>query len=318
MKNIKKDELKKFYIPYRKTLDLPRDVTFGLEIEFKIDGFNNSYKADFIDEDNAALSFLDEKGYDYNYEIQSEINNHIELISPVLTDKHKTWQELYDILLFIKNNGGYYSGVCGAHVHVGKNILNPDNDSWLNFFKIWYVFEDYITTFTNGENYMLRQNGKKRACSINTICQQIIREYLENKYINFSLLTNDKRNSINFPYKNLFCTPEEILKRVEKPRENNKCKTIEFRSPNGTINPVIWQNNINFFTKFMLSCKNKNLDTEKLEYLYNNKSNANEYDLCDLIFSNEFDKMCFLRQYYKDFDNLYSKTQTSKSTPFWK
>ena len=64
----------------------------------------------------------------------------------------------------------------------------------------------------------------------------------------------------------------------------------------------------------MLECKDKKIDTEKLKYLCDNKNKATEYDLCDLIFNNEFDKKCFLRQYYKDFN----KTQTSRSTPFWR
>ena len=101
-----KENLEDFYIPYRKTLDLPKDVTFGLEVEFKMDQFNDSYKANFIDEDNAALTFMEELGYDYNYDVMYEVNNHIELVSPVLTDSAKTWEELDNILTFIKNNDG--------------------------------------------------------------------------------------------------------------------------------------------------------------------------------------------------------------------
>ena len=141
MRNICKEELSEFYVPYRKTLDLPGNVTFGLEIEFKNDNYNDSYKTDFIDEDNAARVFMKDIGYDYNYDVECEINNHIELVSPVLTDNDKTWEELDNILTFIKNNDGYYSGKCGAHIHVGKQIIN-DIDSWLNFFKLWYLFED--------------------------------------------------------------------------------------------------------------------------------------------------------------------------------
>ena len=97
------NNLKGFYIPYRKTLNLPKDVTFGLEVEFKMDLFDDSYKLNFIDEDNAALTFMKELGYDYTYEVEYEINNHIELVSPVLTDNAKTWEELDSILTFIKN-----------------------------------------------------------------------------------------------------------------------------------------------------------------------------------------------------------------------
>lgn len=312
-----KENLEDFYIPYRKTLDLPKDVTFGLEVEFKMDQFNDSYKANFIDEDNAALTFMEELGYDYNYDVECEINDHIELVSPVLTDSAKTWEELDNILTFIKNNDGYYSGKCGAHVHVGKNILNS-NSAWINFFKLWYIFEDDIFRFTNGENYKLRENGDYKAAKIVSVCKNIIKDYNVFKDIDISYLSSNKLVAVNFPSP-LKCEDfSNLLKTNSNPKANNILNTVEFRSPNGTINPVIWQNNVNFFTKLMLSCANENLDTVKLDYLYNSKSYATVDDLVSFVFNDELDKKCFLRQYYKDFDNPDFKISGAKSKPFWK
>lgn len=312
-----KENLEDFYIPYRKTLDLPKDVTFGLEVEFKMDQFNDSYKANFIDEDNAALTFMEELGYDYNYDVECEINDHIELVSPVLTDSAKTWEELDNILTFIKNNDGYYSGKCGAHVHVGKNILNS-NSAWINFFKLWYIFEDDIFRFTNGENYKLRENGDYKAAKIVSVCKNIIKDYNVFKDIDISYLSSNKLVAVNFP-STLKCEDFNNLSKINgNPKANNILNTVEFRSPNGTINPVIWQNNVNFFTRFMLSCANENLDTVKLDYLYNSKSYATVDDLVSFVFNDELDKKCFLRQYYKDFDNPDFKISGAKSKPFWK
>ena len=312
-----KEELKDFYIPYRKTLNLPKDVTFGLEVEFKMDQFNDSYKANFIDEDNAARAFMMELGYDYNYDVECEVNNHIELVSPVLTDSTKTWEELDNILTFIKNNDGYYSGKCGAHIHVGKNILNS-NSTWINFFKLWYVFEDDIFRFTNGENYKLRENGELHSNKINDKCNRIINDYNIFHEIDISYLTSNKSSAVNFPIPFMNVNSKVLFNNKYDVMENDKSNTVEFRSPNGTINPVIWQNNVNFFTKFMLSCANKNLDLEKLDYLYNNKFSATVDDLACFVFKDEFDKKCFLRQYYKDFDNPDFKERNAKSKPFWK
>lgn len=311
------NNLKGFYIPYRKTLNLPKDVTFGLEVEFKMDLFDEAYKLNFMDEDNAALTFMKELGYDYSYEVEYEINNHIELVSPVLTDNDKTWEELDSILTFIKNNDGYYSGMCGAHIHVGKNILNS-NSAWLNFFKLWYIFEDDIFRFTNGENYKLRENGSSKSGKIDSICKNIIKNYNTLKDIDISYLSSNKFVAVNFPSLLKCDNSSSLLKVNGNPKANNILNTVEFRSPNGTINPVIWQENVNFFTKFMLSCANENLDTEKLEYLYNNKYLATIDDLACFIFKDEFDKKCFLRQYYKDFDNPDFKIRGAKSKPFWK
>ncbi len=310
------NNLKDFYIPYRKTLNLPKDVTFGLEVEFKMDLFDEAYKVNFMDEDNAALTFMKELGYDYSYEVEYEINNHIELVSPVLTDNDKTWEELDSILTFIKNNDGYYSGMCGSHIHVGKNILDKES-SWLNFFKLWYIFEDDIFRFTNGENYKLRENGKSKSRKIDGICKNIIKDYEILKKLEVTYLISNKSNSVNLPFPQRNDNSNGLLKTNGDPKANNILNTVEFRSPNGTINPVIWQNNVNFFTNLMLSCNSKNLDTEKLNYLYNNKHFATVDDLACFVFKDELDKKCFLRQYYKDFDNPDFKAQDKKSGPFW-
>lgn len=59
--------------------------------------------------------------------------------------------------------------------------------------------------------------------------------------------------------------------------------TIEVRCPNGTVNPVIWQNNINFFAKLFLYCSGNNFDIEfinyKLDYL---KDGIIHYDYNDI------------------------------------
>ena len=54
-----------------------------------------------------------------------------------------------------------------------------------------------------------------------------------------------------------------MLKKVSNPQLYDKSKTIEFRSSNGTLNEIIWQNNVNFFTKMLLSCASDNFDIEK-------------------------------------------------------
>jgi len=91
------------------------------------------------------------------------------------------------------------------------------------------------------------------------------------------------------------------------------------------MNKVIWQNNINLICKILLSCSDENFDKELVNYLYRNcvlrnhnpKSNL-EFLLCDLVFDNDFDKFCFLRQYYKDFERPKRHDAYAKSKPFWK
>lgn len=315
-------ELKDFYIPYRSNLNLSRNTYFGFEIEFKIPKYDGTYISNFIDENNAAEFFLKERDYNFSYDIESEINNHIELISPILTDCNETWQELYGILNFIKSNNGtidegmklYNSVSCGAHVHVGRNIFDNNPNGWLNFFKLWSIFEEHIFKFTNGEYYNLRDNGSIKTSKINNICVKIINDYNYFQEIDFSYLINNKINCINFNTSFVNGKPLNMLKKVGNPQLYDKSKTIEFRSPNGTLNEIIWQNNVNIFTKMLLSCVSNDFDIEKMNFLYKNKAMATENNLCDLVFVDDFDKKCFLRQYHKDFSHL----EKGASSKFWK
>ena len=99
--------------------------------------------------------------------------------------------------------------------------------------------------------------------------------------------------------------------------------TIEFRSPNGTFNSIIWQNNVNFLVKLMLYCKsdkfNEGLINSKISYMKKVSLDSdtrdsffsfNKYswiyidqaiELADLIFDNNEDKIYFLRQYIKSY-----------------
>lgn len=115
----------------------------------------------------------------------------------------------------------------------------------------------------------------------------------------------NKRNLALSFYNVKLCSSKTVMQR----------NTIEFRSPNATTNEVIWQNNINTFTKMLVSAKNKTIDEDFLNYKLNNEYlsyRENEYmysevnlknalEFVDLTFNNNLDKVYFLRQYLKDF-----------------
>jgi len=107
--------------------------------------------------------------------------------------------------------------------------------------------------------------------------------------------------------------------------------TIEFRCPNGTLNPIIWQNNVNLFTKLLLFCKEESYQPEVVEA--REKINNHKYmklewydeiylqqalEFSDLIFSNNLDKIYFLKQYLKSFEVRNRKDHYPKSIVFTK
>ena len=118
----------------------------------------------------------------------------------------------------------------------------------------------------------------------------------------FMMLKHDKYQAVNF-------------------RHYDTLKTIEFRCPNGTLNPVIWQNNINTVTKLMLAARNKKIDEDFLDYKLEKEPDKftllpKALELADIIFDNDLDKMYFLKQYKKDFSFIEEKKEKTKVMSF--
>ena len=312
-------DLKDFYIPYRDSLNLPDYATFGCEIEFNIKGYDEKYVKKLFNEgySSPAKEFMISIGTPKMYKISYEPNHIIEVISPVWKDNNETWDNLKYILEFLTKNKTYNAGYCGSHVHAGKQLISNGKDGWNIFLRLWSLYEDQIITFTNGEYYHPRKSFYKES--------EPVREYII-KYL------NSNKNSLpsELKYKGrALLLPEKYLKKLNKKfdyTKENKNNTIEFRTPNYTMNSIIWQNNINFFTKMMMACNDDNFDTELLEFYerpttldeYMNNEKKMVFELIDFVFDNDFDKYCFLRQYYKDFNEPKTEDPMLKSSKFWK
>lgn len=273
---------------------------------------------------NALKELMLEIGYPNIWSYVHEHLTQIEIISDVLTDDEKTWQTLENVLNFLIENGAYTKPISGGHIHVGKQILKEEPLFWANFLMLWQIFENYIIKFTNGENYFSRDLKFAGADFCSGKLKKLINDIKNECYDKKLDLLSDKVYSLNFSNDTI---GELIFEYGDK--ENDKANTIEVRCPNGTLNKVVWQNNVNFICKMLLSCASSNFDYEYLNYLYKkyptgykgvslNINNYLEFALCDLVFDNEFDKLCFLRQYYKDFNEPKQKDVLLKSKPFWK
>lgn len=309
-------ELKEFYIPYRKTLELPKNSTFGCEIEFKIRNYSLDNCPSYVTEYDYLNNFLESINYNYSWNAVPELDDHIEIISPILKDENSNWKELEEILEFLISKGAYYSGGCGAHVHVGKQVLGTDINSLKILLKLWMIYEDVIIKFTNGINYFERKNFRIASDRAAFSIKWFLKKLEEEKITEFRPSLHNKLLTINF------CT-DDIYNFLQEAQKKEVEDTIEFRCANGTLNKVIWQNLVNFYVKLMDSCSKPDFDLELLTYRESKGIDIKYYDdmafeLCDLVFDNNFDKYCFLRQYYKDFDESNTKNPLLESKPFWK
>ena len=286
-----------YYLELREKLGLKKDITFGLELEFE----------------NAMINRISEKlkenfpSGEWKMVDDSSLHNGAEINSPILIDNEKNWQDL-DKVCQIVSKSAKIGKNSGGHIHIGTQTLGKNKQSWLNFIKTWSVYENIIFRFTYGEFLTSRSSILEYA---EPVSKSFWKAY---KNLNFdgvnskkiiSLLSHEKYQAVNL---------ENVSYNCNKIAWRN---TIEFRSPNGTLNPVIWQNNVNFFVHFLKYCKSKSFDDDLVEkrHRLNKFQNLKWYDeiyleqaleLCDMIFTNNFDKVYFLRQYLKSFQ-VYKK-----------
>ncbi len=286
--------LKDKQIKYRETLNLPRDITFGVEIEYEnvlnqlistLLSMEEEYNPRFYDWINKREIDLSERNSD-NRLMNGEIN------SPVSIDNIRAWKNLRTALNILDRSGAIVTNQCGGHVNIGAHVLGGNTTYWRNFLLLWVLYEKEIYKFSTGEFSQIRVRGDGVIDSISPILKDNLTLILEGeknnipphdylKMIGFSLL--DKNHDIGLT--NFISTKFEVDNR------------IEFRIPNGTLKEEIWQNYINFFAKFLLACK-KELDLDKIVYkiLHNDH---NSVELADYVFGDNIDKDNFLIQTIK-------------------
>ncbi|HPF82985.1 MAG TPA: hypothetical protein PLV83_02295, partial [Bacilli bacterium] len=155
-----------------------------------------------------------------------------------------------------------------------------------------------IMRFSAGEEDDIREGAYQYAKSSAQVLRHI--DYFE----------KGKEVSCDFEtFVRLFGSQKKMAISFFNLHKNRPFHTIEVRCPNGTINPLIWENNINFFTKLLLATTNNKKDWDLINYLYQeSKNNCREdyefnidkaTDLVDFVFDDEIDKNDFMIQYEK-------------------
>lgn len=294
-----------YYLELRNNLGLDNKNTFGLELEFE-NANRHLISYDMLD---API----EKDWVIKGDLSLE--NGAEINSPIFNDQKKSWEELKIICDIVKK----YAVIgphAGGHVHIGTQALGSSIQSLLNFLLIWSTYENVLFRFCYGDHISPRPSVKNYAKPSKIHFYKIYEKMynLKGERLNeiFSLLRDDRYKAVNFV--NMHLTDEKA-----------NFNTIEFRCPNATLDPVIWQNNVNVFTKLLELSKNTKIE-ERLDLmdkfesysdicelcLYSEISIKEALEFCDLLFNNNLDKVYFLRQYTKSFDSEENGYSVSK------
>lgn len=287
-------------------LTFNEQYTYGTEIELE------NVKKKLVKE-----TLLKYESNGWKLKIDYSLHKGIEIVSPVLYDNEECWKELNNVCENSKKIANVDKN-SSLHVHVGAHILGSDKKAWLNFIKLWAVYENIIFRFAYGEFYNYRDSLIEYAPPVS---QSMWQDYIYLKNINADLkeiietINHGKYNSINFHHVK-YDTIDKII-------EGN---TIEIRCGNSTRNTIIIQNYIYFLLSLFRYAKSDKFNDEILDErheeckdIYDNIDMYNEIyleqalELCDLIFDNNLDKMYFLHQYLKDFkvdEKKFDKNKT--------
>ena len=289
--------LKNYYLTLRESLNLNKKVSFGLELEF------TSLNEEMI---RFIMNELFPKE-EWLLKNETTVKNGLEIASAILIDAKNTWYTLKEVCERISPYAKE-SLDAGAHIHIGAHILGSNKMTWLNLMKLWAVYENIIFRFSYNEHLTARPLLFGYAPPIAKYLWQDYEQAIKNNYdINdlIDLITRKYSKEHALTFSHVYST--DFTKRKYK-------NTIEFRIPNGTLNPIIWQNNVNLFTKMMLYAKSSSFNHdiidkryEKVKDMFHNLNYYNEIfleqalEFCDLIFTSNIDKLNFLKQYLKNY-----------------
>lgn len=288
-------EIENYFLEYRESLNLPRDLTFGVELEYE--GLPKVIMKSIINKQLSSWKITKDGSLEFGEEI----------ISPVMTDDIKYWRQLEFVCTNLTKWKANTSKNAGGHVHIGAAILGEDIEAWRSFLKLYIAYENVLFRFAYGD----KTNGRRKLAKYAPPIADRI--YPQLSTINkadsiwdlYPIIGETSKyaalNFWNFDYNN--------------PTDRQSKNTLEFRMPNATSNAVIWQNNINAFAKMLTSAKDKVIDEDFLdyklrseyypyagyEYMYNSVNLKNVLEFVDLVFDNNQDKSYFLRQYLKGF-----------------
>ena len=305
-------ETNRYFLEYRDTLNLPNDVTFGIEIEYE--GILKSLTDNFI-----AKNLRD-----WNSKSDGSLSSGGEITSPVMSDDIRYWKELKKVCEHLSKRKADTLHNAGGHIHIGASILGEDVEAWKCFLKLYTAYENVLFRFIYGDKISGRKKLFKYAPPTADLIYNRMSDISKANSISdirWNLQTNERYAALNFCNVD-FCDP---WYRYGK-------NTLEFRSPNATTNEVVWQNNINTLSKMLLSSRDKAMDEDFLDYkltheylsysgnefLYNEVNLKNALEFVDLVFDNNVDKMYFLRQYLKDFQENYGIKTAARAKKFIK
>lgn len=285
---------------YRDSLNVSESIHFGTEIEFMVnEGHEHEKETRRLINNNSSSKKLYKIGEYRRHDPSIRDKKIFEIKTPILSNNREDFKSLYNVCTGLKQIGVYESNQKGIHVHADLSLLEENKKYLETFLKLFCIYEHIIFRFSYGNISESNINIKSYAREVST------------RLYNY-LINNDKESSFNksiSDLRHLFRCKSYALNFHQK---DFSCKneTIEVRTFNSTLDPVIIQNNINFVLNMVNQIVNNDVDLELLDYKFSEYNREFYYtepysqmnledaiEFSDLIFNTSIDKDYFLRQY---------------------
>ena len=269
---------------------LPKEMTIGVEIESE--GPCNWEN---------IRETIDEAELDWVAKDDGSLQNGTEVVSTILTESTAS-MEIFKTCQELRRLRQTTSKRCGGHIHIGADYLTDIQD-WRNLRTIWNNAEGIFYAISNAKGEIPRQGVIEYASPISkkdeTFSETIKLDSEDDleKYIKLlKEIQGSKYSGIN--YRNVGSSGKN---------------TIEFRLPNGTINPTTWVENINLFgglirtshelSKIMKKTEEQRTEEEK-QMLYNYEILQTETD--EKKDAEALIKLCVLPEQVKTYLGRYN------------
>lgn len=170
-----------------------------------------------------------------------------EFSSPILSNNNEGVNDIYRTCNFLKANKQKVSRLDGGHIHFDAAFMK-DRNAYINLLELYFSTEKLLYIISNEKGTKPREEtvldcgyAKPLSKMFFDRCQEMNEEEIETlKYLNdkefinkIKVLQETRNFGINFS-------------NVDDGSKMD-INTIEFRMPNGTINPDVWIENINLF-----------------------------------------------------------------------
>ena len=259
-----REVLKKFLgIEDKKQLiGINKNITFGIEIESEGELYQ------FIMELGYLLPRNDQLIGDIDFwgaKIDTSLQKGVEVISPILTDCKGDIEDIYIICELLQNAKLETTERCGGHIHIGSDFLKT-KEAYANLLEIFGNVERILYIMCNEKGSIPRHGISESAKAISSNVSESIKR---------GELSLEESTDLDEFIAQIKESQEERGYSINFMNINVNENTIEFRMPNGTLNPQTWIANIRLFGKIVEVSqrlseieKTKELSIEDIRLLY--------------------------------------------------